>query len=280
MIRRGRPADYQVAIPSYKRPDGLMSKTIPLLMAGGVDPLRITVFLHDNDPDRAAYERVLRGTGITVTATTRRGITDQRTGIIDAYPAGTPLVCMDDDVTGVVEAVTKKKLGPVADLDGLFRSMFLDTAARDLWVWGLAPVANAFYLTPGRRAEGLKFLIFTLYGCFTRPGHPVHTFTVPYKDEHELSLRAWWWDGAVLRHDGMAAKANFYTAPGGCQGQRTVALVVESVASLRAQWPGLVRMNTRKKDTGFPEITLAPQRRHGGHPPHVPPPGVAIAVEA
>jgi hypothetical protein len=270
---RGRPREYQVAVPSFRRADSLSARALPWLLGSGVRPSRITVFTHDHDEQLDAYRALTTSAGVELVTTDRRGITAQREAIIGAYPPGTPLVCVDDDVTGIEEALDKKRLRPVADVDALFTTMFTECFARDLWVWGLAPVVNAFYLTPGRLSEGLKFLIFTVFGCFTRPGHPVHRFTVPYKDEHELSLRAWWWDGAVLRHDGMAARANFYTLPGGCQGQRTPAAVAESVASLRQQWPGLIRLNTRKRDTGYTEITLAAKPRHGGHPATVGPPG-------
>ncbi|MBM4469909.1 hypothetical protein GS982_20145 [Rhodococcus hoagii] len=274
---RMAPRKYQVAIPSFQRAEGIAKKTLPFLLNGGVDPARITIYLHDNDPQLEQYQALAEQHGVTVKATAMRGITPQRTFITNDYPEGTPLVCIDDDVTDVMEALDAKTLRPVQDVDGLFTMMFRETAARDLYLWGLAPVINAFYMKPGRISEGLKFLIFSLFGCYVRPGHPVNEFTVPYKDEHEMSLRAWWWDGAVVRHDGMSAKANFYTDPGGCQAEtstkRTPEKVAYSVAELQRQWPGLVRINDRKKDTGYVEITLTPKKRHGGHPVTTPPPG-------
>lgn len=205
--------------------------------------------------------------------TDQRGITAQRTHIAAYFPLGTPVLNVDDDVTGLEQALDSKTLRPVTDVDQLVRDMFTNTAGRDLWVWGLAPVVNAYFMKPDTLTEGLKFLIFTFWGCFSRPGHPVHQFTVPYKDEHELSLRAWWYDGATVRHDGVAARANFYTLPGGCQAAgRNHEQIVASVESLLVQWPGLVRRNTRRKSE-HPEILLAPKRRHRGHSPNTPVPG-------
>lgn len=280
-MRRAPAREYQIVIPSYQRAEGLQQKTLAWLGAAGVDPTRITVFLHDNDPQLEAYQALAGRTGIRLNATPMRGITAQRTYIPTQFAPGTPIVCLDDDVTGLVEAVDSKTLRPVADVDALFRRMFTETAGRDLYVWGLSPVVNAFYMSPGRISEGLRFLIFTVIGFFNRPGHPVHEFTVPYKDEHETSLRAWWYDGGTVRHDGIAAQANYYTDPGGCQApgefQRTPAKVAFSVEELEKQWPGLVRRNTRKKDTGYIEITLAPKKRHAGHPSTTPPPGARAA---
>lgn len=266
--------DYRIAIPSYQRPRMLTDRTLTALHNGDVDPARIAVFVHAHDEHLADYRRRLDGTGVELVVTDAVGINAQRARIIGHYPAGTPLVQVDDDLTEVVEAIDAKTLRPVDDLDGFFRGMFLQTAARDLWVWGLTASVNPFYMTPGRLTEGLRFLIFALWGCYTRPGHPVHTCTVPTKDDYEMSLRAWWWDGAVVRNDGAAARADIYKAPGGCQTTRRPEHAEQGAAKLIADWPGLVRRNTRRR-SDFAEILLSPKKRHGGHPVTVPPPGAA-----
>lgn len=268
------PDRYVVAIPSYQRAEQLEKRTLALLLKGNVDPNRIHVFLHDNDSTLWQYRDLQRRTGINVVVTSARGITAQRTGIAAYWHDGTPVVSMDDDVTALMAARDVKTLEPVGDLHKLFQQMFEETRDRKLWVWGFAPVPNAFFLKPDRISEGLKFLIFTCYGFYSRPGHPVHTHTVPYKDENELSLRAWWYDGAAVRHDGVAAKANFYTLAGGCQAAgRNHDQIEASVKSLLAQWPGLVRVNSNRKSE-HTEIVLARRARTAGHPVDSLPPGV------
>jgi hypothetical protein len=271
-----RPADdYIVAIPSYQRAKHLAERTLPLLLDGEVHPRRIHVFLHDNDPTLTEYADLAEKYSFNLVVTSKRGITAQRTGIADTFPAGTPVVSMDDDVTAFMAARDAKTLTRVTDVDALFRHMFAETAERGLAVWGFAPVPNAFFLKPDKISEGLKFLIFTCYGYFSRPGHPVHTHTVPYKDENELSLRAWYYDGAVVRHDGIAAKANFYTLEGGCQAAgRSHEEIEASVKSLLTQWPGLVRINTNRKSE-HTEIVLARRARWEGAPLTALPPGVS-----
>jgi hypothetical protein len=266
--------DYVVVIPSYQRAEQLAKRTLSLLLNGKVDPERVKVFLHDNDPTLEEYADLAERTGISLVVTSARGITAQRTGIAAYFPEGTPVVSMDDDVTALMAARDSKTLVPVEDLDELFLQMFGETAERGLWVWGFAPVPNAFFLKPDKISEGLKFLIFTCYGFFSRPGHPVHSHTVPYKDENELSLRAWWYDGAAVRHDGVAAKANFYTLAGGCQAAgRNHDQIEASVKSLLDQWPDLVRVNKARKSE-HTEIVLARRARTAGHPVDSLPPGV------
>lgn len=275
MTRRAKPGEYQVAIPSYQRPTVLMTKTLPALTRHGVAPERITVFLHAHDPDLEDYRAYLP-CDIDVKVTDAHGITEQRARILGAYPAGTPLVQVDDDLSGLVKAVDAKRTVPVTDIDAVFRSMFFETAARDLWVWGLSPTTNAFYMTPGRITTGLRFCIGTVLGTYTRPDHPVHAGHVATKEDYDLCLRAWWWDGGVVRADGIAPDADHYT-PGGCTDLRTVAVEEASVVDLCSMWPGLVRRNDKRKGP-YPEIKLAPKARAAGHPPSTPPPGVRRAL--
>lgn len=264
--------DYRIAVPSYQRPDGCGQKTLALLTRRGVDPGRITVYTHAHDPHIDGYRALAEHTGVQLTITDGKGITVQRRRIATDYPAGTPVVSMDDDLRDVVYAPDNKHLVPVPNMDAWLRGMFTDTAAADLHVWGISPVPNAYFLRPGRRSEGLKLLMFTLYGFYSRPGHPVHISTVQYKDEHELSLRAWWYDGGAVRADDVAVKTEYY-APGGCQAAgRSREQVEQSVQRLLAQWPGLVKRNT-KRSSDWPEITLTPKKRHAGHPVNTGPPG-------
>jgi hypothetical protein len=270
--------DYRVAVPSYQRVDMLADRTLPALAAGGVELDRVTVFVHSHDPMLDGYRDLVRSAGMRLQVTDVRGINAQRAAILQHFPAGTPLVQVDDDLQRVVEAVNQKTVRPVDDLGRLFRGMFRETAARDLWVWGLSPTTNPFYMSPGRHTEGLRFLMFALWGCYTRPGHPVHTCTVPTKDDYELSLRAWWYDGATLRADGIAPVADIYKAPGGCQLTRRVEHAEQGAVQLMADWPGLVRRNTRRRSK-FTEITLSVRGRTHGNPPDVPPPGAAAAAD-
>lgn len=269
---------YSVAIPSYQRPEGLARKTLATLLAGGVPRSSITVYLHDHDPYLSGYRDVLDGLGIGYRVTPHRGIGPQRRQIVEDFPAGERLVSMDDDIKRVMRAVApsgKGALQPVTDLDSWFREMFDNTAREGLYVWGASPVPNAFYMRHDRPySTGLKLVMFNLYGFINRPGHPVHRQTVKYKDEQELTLRAWWYDGGVVRSDNTSPVGEFYT-PGGCQADgRHYAEVRESAESLMAQWPGYLRWNTRKK-SDWPEVDLVRKPRTQGHSPEVPPPGRA-----
>lgn len=270
MTRRGAPADYRVAIPSYQRPGVLCTKTIPMLLDGGVTPDRITVFLDEHDGELPGYLRQLPA-GIDAHVTPPRGIAEARTTAFNFYPPGTPVALFDDDVSHLIKAIDAKLTRPIKDVDGFLRTMFFETAARDLWVWGLSPTPNAFYMTPGRITTGLRFCVGTCLGVFTRPGHPVQQLHVEVKEDYELSVQAWWWDGGVVRADGAATVAAHYTA-GGCSDLRAAGVEVRSVEYLLATWPGLIRRNDKRKSP-YPEVKLTPKARTAGHPLSTPPPG-------
>lgn len=266
--------DYQIAIPSYKRPELLSTLTLNLLRTRNINLERVTVFLHEHDPYLDAYRTITTGTGARLHIHNGHGVLAQRHEIARHYPAGTPVVSIDDDVTDIARAVNTKTLQPITDLHAWLMGAFAQCRAADLKIWGINPVANPFYMRPGKPpAMGLKFIIGTLFGFFSRPGHPIHQLTVPVKEDYEISLRAWWWDGGAIRFDDVTAKADHYTAPGGCQEYRDPTLSEQATRQLLTDWPGLVRRNP-KRTSGHSEILLTPKKRHPGWPTTKQPPGI------
>lgn len=269
--------EYQVVIPRYRRAEWLVQRTLTTLLNGKVDPARITVFVHDNDPQQDAYHDVAAATGVHITATPARGIIAQRAYISNSYPASTRIVSLDDDVTGLRSLGTDGKLHPVQDLDAYIGHMFTETEKAGLKAWGLAPVGNPFFMKP-ELSQGLKFLIYTCVGYINEPGHPAQQNTVPTKDDYEHSIRRWWWDGGVIRGNGTYATADVYKGAGGLMGtgQRTPDKAEAAIRKLERQWPGIIRRNHRRK-SDFPEIILNPHARHQGHDWLTPPPGADTA---
>lgn len=271
---------YVVAIPSYQRPDALFEHSIATLASKQVPLDQVYVFLHDHDPHLPTYLDKLDMLGVNAVVTQAQGIGEQRTAITNHFAPGTNVVGMDDDIQGVMSTTGPRwaHAFQVPDLDALFTSMFARIKAEGLHVWGLAPVDNPFFLKPGQVSIGLKLVMFTMFGFVNRPGHPVHHGTVRYKDEQEFSLRAWWYDGAVARNDGVAVKTTFYS-DGGCQAAgRNYDQVDESVESLLVQWPGLIKRAPKRK-SDWPEVALARRQRHAGNPVDALPPGAADLAE-
>lgn len=263
---------YQVAIPSHRRAATLAATTLRVLADGHVPRSHVCVFIDDNDPDMDAYARLPVNVRLVLVPT--RGINAARRFIAQYYPAGTNVVCLDDDVTGVFEATDRKTLAPVVDLDDLFEYAFRATRDAGLSVWGVSAVANPYFMRPGSApSTDLKFLIATMWGFVSRPDHPVHDTTVEVKEDYETSLRAWWYDGGVVRFNNLTVRADHYRTPGGCQDYRTADMSAVAADQLMREWPGVVRMNTNRK-SGHAEILLNRRGRHAGNPLHAEPPGI------
>lgn len=268
--------NYEIAIPSWRRAALLETKTLPLLASRGIPLERVTVFLDSVDPTVADYEAVAKRTGISTKVSHVKGINAQRKVISRHYPAGTPVVSFDDDVQDVVRAATPKRLEPVADLDTFIHEAFRQTESAGLAVWGVSAVVNPFFMRD-TVSEDLKFAIASFWGYFSRPGHPIHDTRVAVKEDYELSLRAWWYDGGLVRFNQYAVKADHYRAPGGCQDSRSTNVSAEAAQQLIEDWPGIVRLNVRRaRKGGHAEVLLNRRKRHGGNPATTPVPGAAI----
>lgn len=265
---KGDPSDYQVAIPSHQRAELLRDRTLALLTGRGVSRDRVTVFLDDGEPQQRAYQQL----GVQVHVAPVSGINAMRRYIADHYPRGTPVLQVDDDAEDLRRVVGPKSTEPVQDVDQFTREAFDITKGQDLAVWGVSAVLNPFFMRDTITSD-LKFVIGSFWGYFARPGHPVHRTRVDVKEDYETSLRAWWYDGGIVRFNGVAIKADHYRAPGGCQGYRDASLSAAAAEALIVDWPGLVRLNERRK-SGHAEVLLNRKKRHDGHSVDSPPPGV------
>lgn len=252
---------YQVAIPSFNRPDGVATKTLAMLLNGGVDMRRVTVFLAERDTRLAEYEDTLREFRVKAVVLPVAGIRDKRRAIVAHYPAGTHLLQLDDDIHHLLQ-VRAGKLRRLNGVHAFIQEGFARTVDAGLYCWGISPVANAFFLDEDRWTDGLRFVAAAFMGQITRPGHPVHRPRPLLKEDYDICLRHYWYDGGLMRAGGVAMKVDYQT-PGGVSGYRNHAAEEEAVQTLLHDWPGLVRRNTRRKN---PEVLLAVRKRHAGHP--------------
>ena len=89
--------DYQIAIPSYKRPETIKKKTLKVLESYNIDPSRITIFVADED-ELVKYKESLKDTPYQKLVDGVHTIGAQRNFIEKYYPEGTKLVMFDDEI--------------------------------------------------------------------------------------------------------------------------------------------------------------------------------------
>ena len=264
-------SDWSIHIPSAFRAETLVSKTMRTLAAGGIDPARATVWVPD-DRQRSEYCATLHDHGIyapvcisphdPVSKTLATigeeplGLGRSRNQIIDTRRRGDQIVFIDDDITGIERATSPQTLEPVTDLAALFDQMFFQADAASATLWGLYPVANAYFMKP-RITHNLTYIIGALFGM--RVTHRPHEYVVlDDKEDFERSIRHYLADGVVLRNQGVCIRSRFYNEPGGMQVARTEERVTASAHWLAHQFPMLCSVNQKKDHT---ELRLRDKRK-------------------
>lgn len=232
---------YEIAIPSYNRADVCKTKTLAMLRTQSIPAERITVFVASED-QRSLYEEVIPRDlyGRIVVGVLGHNLI--KNWISQYYPLGKPYVSIDDDIVNIVQLTGEGKLQTIVSLDELIQDGFRQCELNNYHLWGIAPVANGFFLKQTIHLD-LKFCIGHFWGCINR--HiPI---TLNLKDDYERSLQNAVRDGGVIRFSYIAAVTK-YCATGGInqsKEERSVANAKE-VATLLKDYPGLVRLNSKR----------------------------------
>lgn len=255
---------YVVAIPSYRRAELLRDKTLRMLSKGGVPPERIHVFVA-NKTEAAAYAAAIPRELYGRIVVGKRGITPQRRFIARHFAEGTAIVSVDDDVASLHRRVSATELSPpIADVHGFFARAFAECRREGLYLWGVYPVLNAFYMKPGVTHD-LKFVLGTLYGFINRRDRALMP-TLGEKEDIEMSIRYYLKDGGVVRFNDVALKTRFHNPNGGLGDVAGRFDVNErAAAALKARYPDLGFVWHRK--SGMAEFRLARRPRVTPPPP-------------
>jgi hypothetical protein len=207
--------DYVVAVPSHRRSELFASKTLAYLRTTDVQLSRVQVFLSDTS-DVAAYKKAAPKVKLVVPTTPITNVRDKFNAIHAAYPAGTRVFVMEDDVELVTGKPGKNGLTALTALDAMVRAGF---AATPVGLWGVAPHANAFYFS-GKVTHTLKLAVAHAFG-FTATGDPALAVRQPSKTDYERTCRYFAQYGMVGRMDMVGVRTNSYTQPGGMQADHT-----------------------------------------------------------
>jgi hypothetical protein len=249
-----RPDQYRVAIPSYRRAETCRDKTIALLLARGITPDRITVWVADR-PEQIIYQAALSHTGVNVeiSAPTLHG---SRNALWRAYEPGTWLLNADDDLTDIYRPKGKQDREPIQDLHTEFTDMFTNLGLSGLSIVGVYPADNPYFMRGGY-STNLRYIVGALYGIRIEPG-PHMDVTLEDKEDYERTILHYLYAGGVLRNNGIGIRTRYYTEPGGMQETRTPQRITESAYILHQRFPTLTRLH-QSKGRGTTEIALIPK---------------------
>lgn len=247
--------DWRVAVPTYRRSNLLARRTLPALLDHGVPADRITVYAGDDDPYRLPAGVQLRRVP--------PGLANASNAITDDHDRGAPVVRCDDDIKAVVQLNhAADKLVIVDRLDLVFTRAFNTLRDERLTLWGVYPVANAFFMA-AKWTAGLWFAMGTLHGYLN--DRTIRS-RLAVKNDYERTLQHYVKAGATLRlHDVSFRAEPMRRAAGGIQADLAQRREREAGAinNLMDRYPGLVHL--KKSRDGYPEIALRlPAQRPGG----------------
>jgi hypothetical protein len=144
----------------------------------------------------------------------KTGLVHQRRFIVKYFKEGTRIVSIDDDVASVHEKVEKEKtLRQLKNVHAFFKSAFQRCENEGLYMWGIYPVLNDFYMRPGVSTD-LKFIVGPMHGFINRHSRDIMP-TLPEKNDVELSILYYLKDGGVVRFNNIAVKTKYFNPNGG-----------------------------------------------------------------
>lgn len=257
----------KICIPSYKRADTIQSKTLAVLSSYSIPPSMIHIFVA-NEEEKAIYtEKVPKELYGSIHVGVK-GLAEVRNFIFGAFPLGTPLVEMDDDIQGFLEysARARRNEKPLEDLKDVCLKGFAECKRVGCRFWGVYPVPNGFFMKPGMTSD-LRFCVGSFWGCFN-PGSSGSAgakgtgVRIAYseKEDYQRTLQFFLEDGAVVRFSNVAPKTAYYKEAGGLQEQGDRVQKQEAAVTwMMKEWPSWIRRNPARK-SGFPEIRLVDPR--------------------
>lgn len=245
--------NYDVAIPSYQRPEVCADYTVKMLRDGGVPADRIRVFLNPEDPARDEYVQRLKPYGVLLERA-EKGLLGARNAITEFFPQDHPVASFDDDVKAV-HRLRGDRTVPVLDVDGLLTEAFRLARKHRVTLWGVSPTDNHFFMRD-KREVGLWFAHGAMHGMFNRHEHVLQ---IEAKADYERSLQYYDTSGGSLRLRDICFKGlPIRTAKGGMQAAYTRderrAGEEAGFEALKARWGGLVRYKGTRD--GYIEVAL------------------------
>ena len=252
--------DYQIAIPSYKRPETIKKKTLKVLESYKIDPSRITIFVADEN-ELVNYKKSLEDTPYKNIVVGVHTIGAQRNFIEKYYPEGTKLVMFDDDVEEVQKKISEQKLGRLEDLEKEFIIPgFEECEKAGAKTFGIYAASNAYFMKE-RVYTKLCYVIASMFGVIVEHD-PFLERVTNHGEDYEYSIRQYVKNGAVVRFDYLTVKSNYYKEDGGLQTIRTKEYVYESIKKIADMFPDLCTMYIRES-TGNAELRLKDMRVQG-----------------
>ena len=235
----------KIAIPSYKRSEILIAKTIPLLKRYGIRDEEIDVFVA-NDDEYNIYETLLsKDINIVVGEV---GMKNIRLFMCQYYNEGEEIVYMDDDIDKIERMIIvndKKILEEIDDLRKLIDDGFTLCKKHQYKNWGVYPVHNAYFMN-NKITTDLKYIIGCFYGVIN--DRECEERIVSHGEDYERTIRYYLKYNGVIRLNDITIKTKYF-AKGGMDaeynGEREKHISSE-LHNLKDKYPDMMTLKNKK----------------------------------
>lgn len=198
-----------VAIPSYKRYDTILTKSLETLKRGGIPTSDIYIFVVDDEKE--LYAKTCPGYNIIVG---KKGLVAQREFIQDFFELNTYIVFMDDDIERIYTPIDSKTKNSIHDLHSLFSLMRIRMHSEKVSICGIYPVDNCkFALGNKDTTTDLRFLV----GCFyiIKNIRTIHLTQSDEEMEDKIrTIKYYESEGKTLRFNHICVKTKWYSKGG------------------------------------------------------------------
>ena len=221
-------ADYIVAIPSYKRADLCLVKTLTMLKINNILPTNIFVYVA-NDEEYCEYTSKLDSSLYNKIVIGKKGLVQQRQFIMNQWEMNKHIVFFDDDVESIDLSLgalppcprLQAELGGTAPaLDYFIKYAFNECMRLNAYIWGVYPVYNPFFRKSRKEMTTcLNYIVGAFYGLINRPNNTNLMLDLTaensQKEDVERTLKYFIEDGIVLRFNKIGFITKYYGKSGG-----------------------------------------------------------------
>ena len=241
--------DYAIAIPSYKRSDSLIKKTLRVLIEEEIPLELIYIFvvaeeyyIYKSVLPEELHERLIIGV---------HSLRGQRNFIQHYFPVGKRIVMIDDDITRI-KRLNGAFFNPDGGLAELFNNLFAYSDLKGCKLWGVYPASNYFFMRKSAH-KGLLYCIGSLFGMVNCQDI---LSPVCCKEDFYTTIYCYNRDSGIMRFNGISPVSTYWKGTGGLNAYRTIENERLACLEIQSLFPADIS-NIVHKTNGRWDIVLA-----------------------
>jgi hypothetical protein len=236
--------DIVYTVKSHQRVDRFRLKTYnKIILEYGFDLDKVYVFV-STDADLQLYTKAFP---LITIVQAPLGVANVDNFITDYFPQGQKIIYMNDDLTQICEVSPENKFVnvPKNKLHDICNTMFTIMQQHNIGYAGFYPVVNTMFMLNGDEVKTSLCLIMDPFSLVIN-NHSIR-ITISDKSDFEKSILHYAANGALLRYNRIAFKAEYYGKVGGFQG-RNAQTELDTANQLMKKYPSYVASVNVKKE--------------------------------